>query len=413
MKTTILLDQEPGPPGHYVVRALLKIEGEAPTAMNRTPLNISVVLDRSGSMHGAKLHAARDAAAMLVQRLAPEDVVSVVAYDDAVTTIPPAAIRSIESGGSTNLSGGWLKGRDYVARNVKPNTANRIVLLTDGLANVGITDPDQLVGLCAHANENGIRTSTIGFGADYDEHLLRRMAEAGGGHMHYIEHTDQAAAVFAEEIEGLLSLSAQNLTLSILPADVTRAVAIHHSYPRHETADGLQLELGDLYAREPKLVLIEFLVATSSMAEIDVAKLVLEGAVLNGDGSIEMQEVQLSITTSLADGPSTNPEVRREMLLLEVARLRTEVLEDQAQGHFDVAARKMREMSEKLRASGIQDEQVTEEAEDLLLMADQMTPQNWTVAESKYMFQRAYDSSWAMRKKSEHISRTRRRKDAE
>jgi Ca-activated chloride channel family protein len=89
MQTSVLLDQQPHPHGH-IVHALLKIEGTAPTQSNRTPLNISIVLDRSGSMQGPKLLAARDAAALLVQRLAPEDAVSVVAYDDVVRTIDTA-----------------------------------------------------------------------------------------------------------------------------------------------------------------------------------------------------------------------------------------------------------------------------------------------------------------------------------
>ena len=408
MKTTVVLDQEAHPQGH-VVRALLKIEGDAPTNASRTPLNIAVVLDRSGSMGGPKLHAAREAAALLVQRLAPEDKVCVVAYDDQVRTIPESEIRSIEAGGSTNLSGGWLKGRDHVARNASANQANRILLLTDGLANVGIIDHEQLVGMCAHANEHGIRTSTIGFGADYDEHLLGRMAEAGGGNMHYIEHADQAAAIFGEELEGLLSLAAQNLNLTIKPADATHAVAVHHSYPRFETADGLRLELGDLYAREPKLVLMEFLV-TSLAPQVDVAELVLEAAVLGADGSVKMQEIVLKVSTSLADGPVTNAEVRREMLLLEAAKVRSEVLEDQRNGNFDVAAEKMRLMSQKLRDAGFDDAQVREEAADLELMADQSKAGTWRVAEAKYMYQRAYDSTRAMRSKSEHIARTRRKK---
>ena len=415
MKTTVLLNQEPHPHG-YVVHALLKIEGEAPTDANRTPLNLSIVLDRSGSMHGPKLHAARAAAAMLVQRLAPEDIVSVVAYDDQVRTVaePSSAsghqlsndIRAIEAGGSTNLSGGWLRGRDHVARNVSPRSANRVLLLTDGLANVGITDPEQLVGMCAHANEHGIRTTTIGFGEDYDEQLLGRMADAGGGHMHYIERADQAAAIFGEELAGLLSLAAQNLTVTIIPAAGAQAVAVHHSYPRFETPDGLRLEVGDLYAREPKLLLMEFLVRTLAPDQIDVARVVLEAAVLGSDGAVKQQEIVLNVTTSIADGPISNAEVRREMLLLEAAKVRAEVLEDQQRGDYEVAFEKMQRMSEKLRAAGFDDVQVDEEAADLELMAQQMHEGSWGVAETKYMHQRAYDSVRSMRSKTRHIART-------
>ena len=419
MKTTVLLNQEPHPHG-YVVHALLKIEGEAPTDANRTPLNLSIVLDRSGSMHGPKLHAARDAAALLVQRLAPEDIVSVVAYDDHVRTVaePSSAnghqlsndIRAIGAGGGTNLSGGWLRGRDHVARNVSPKSANRVLLLTDGLANVGITDPEQLVGMCAHANEHGIRTTTIGFGEDYDEQLLGRMAEAGGGHMHYIEHADQAAAIFGEELAGLLSLAAQNLTVTIVPGPAAQAVAVHHSYPRFETPDGLRLELGDLYAREPKLLLMEFLVTTLAPDQVDVARVELEGAVLGSDGSVKQQEIVLNVTTSIADGPISNAEVRRELLLLEAAKLRAEVLEDQQRGNYDVAFEKMRRMSEKLSAAGFEDVQVQEEAADLTLLAEQMHAGSWGMAETKYMHQRAYDSVRSMRSRTEHIARTKRPK---
>src|SRR6185436_10872282 len=128
MQHTVLVDYElvVAQQG-FIVRALLKLEGKAPTPDNRVPLNLSVVLDRSGSMAGDKLAAACDAAAMLVQRLHPDDTVSVVAYDDEVTTVAEPAtgasqpslttqIKSIQPGGSTNLSGGWLRGRELIAR---------------------------------------------------------------------------------------------------------------------------------------------------------------------------------------------------------------------------------------------------------------------------------------------------------
>jgi Ca-activated chloride channel family protein len=418
MNTTVLLDQEPHAGGH-VVRALLRIEGEAPQAADRTPLNLAIVLDRSGSMAGAKIHAAREAAALLVQQLAPEDFVSVVAYDTDVATVAEPSgnahqlshlIRAIETGSMTNLSGGWLRGRELAARNVAPKRASRILLLTDGLANVGIQDRDQLAGLCRAAHEEGIRTTTIGFGADYDEVLLGRMAEAGGGHMHYIEHVDQAAAIFREELAGLLSLAAQNLSVTVKPAAATTAVAVHHSYPRSETPDGLKLELGDLYAREPKLVLFEFLVGPGAADPVTIAELTVEAAVIGTDGSVKMQQIAVAISTSLADGPLSNPEVRREQLLLEAARVRTEVLSQQKRGDFDGAAAAMVRMADKLREAGIDDAQVREEAEDLQLMSQQMQAKQWTAMEDKYMYQRAYDSTRAMRSKMEHIARTKRPK---
>ena len=130
MKTTVLLDHEPVADGGWMVHALLRLEGEAPKDRDRTPLNLSVVLDRSGSMAGEKLDAATRAAAMLVRRLSPDDTVSVVAFDDEVQVVAPPAtgeaqedlpglIRSIHVGGCTNLSGGWLRGRDLVAAHLR------------------------------------------------------------------------------------------------------------------------------------------------------------------------------------------------------------------------------------------------------------------------------------------------------
>src|SRR5689334_6434217 len=273
MQHTVLVDYELAVAQQgFTVRALLKLQGKAPTATNRIPLNLAVVLDRSGSMAGDKLAAARDAAAMLVRRLHPDDTVSVVAYDDQVTTVAEPAtgaaqtgltsqIGSIHPGGSTNLSGGWLRARELVARGKRDGGVNRVMLLTDGLANVGITAPDQLLGLCRTACGAGITTTTIGFGADYDEKLLRGMADAGGANMWYIERADQAADVFAEELDGLLTLSAQTVAVEIRPASVVTLTAVRHQYPSATMPNGAcRLELGDLYAREPKSVLVELFV---------------------------------------------------------------------------------------------------------------------------------------------------------
>src|SRR6476619_4244078 len=111
--------------------------------------------------------------------------------------------------------------------------------MTDGLANVGSTYPAPLVGLCANGLESGITTSTIGFGEDYDEELLRSMAEAGGGHSYYIENPDQAPGVFEEEIEGLLSLAAQNIEVKIKPEQSVELINIHNNYPSHGTPEGI------------------------------------------------------------------------------------------------------------------------------------------------------------------------------
>lgn len=420
METSLALDHEKTPDGKaHVVRALLKITGEAPADAERVPLNLSLVLDRSGSMSGEPLEQAKEAAALLVRRLWPEDVVSVVAYDDDVETVAEPAtgkaqadlearIRSIGIGGCTNLSGGWLQGRELVASGKRDGAANRVLLLTDGQANAGIIDPDQLVGLCRTALDQGITTTTIGFGPAYDEVLLRRMAEAGGGSTYYIEDADQAPAVFSAEIEGLLSLSAQNLTVDLRPADAARLIVIHHRYPSHPIQGGVRIEQGDLYARTPRMLLAEFLVPVGDPdVEVAIAELVVTALVMTAKGGVERQEIRLPIRASLAGGPKADPEVRRELLLQEAARARDEARKAREEGDYDGASRRLREVSGRLRAHDAGDPQLQEEADDLAQMADRFREREVTEADAKYLYQRSYAVGTSRGGAGEAISRVR------
>ena len=404
MNPTILLDHDlPGPDGKLVLRALLRVEGQAPEDASRIPLNLSIVLDRSGSMEGAKLQAAREAAALLVRRLRPEDLVSVVAYDDQVVVVAepgtgdaqkdlPRTLQAIGAGGSTNLSGGWLRGRELVARNRVAEGVSRVLLLTDGLANVGITDPDALAGLCLEAARKGVSTTTVGFGEGFDERLLRAMADAGGGSTYYIERVDQATGIFEEELEGLLSLTAQNVSVEVRVADAVELAAVHHSYPRSSLDGGLRLEMGDLYAREPRVLLLELALRGPLGEEtVDVARLALSGDVLLPGGGVERREIDLPIRLSAADGPRVEPVVRRELLLQEAARAREEALERQGQGDYGGAADALRRASSKLREAGIEDAEVAEEASDLEAMSLRVGEGVMADADAKYLFQRAYD----------------------
>jgi Ca-activated chloride channel homolog len=416
MNTQILLDHEPVADGGFVVRAMLRITGDEPAAAHRPPLNLSVVLDRSGSMHGfGKLDRAREAASLLVRRLGDTDVVSVVAYDQNVRTVAgrtPGARRqevlsgigAIEPGGSTNLSGGWLRGRELVAEELVEGGVNRVLLLTDGLANVGITSPDQLRDLVAAAAAKGVSTTTIGFGQDYDERLLRAMAEAGGGSTYYIEQPDQAPAVFEAEIEGLMALAAQNVAVTVAPAASADVAAVHHQYPSQTTSDGsLRLELGDLYSLEPKSLLVEFLVSDGDGAEIEVATLTLEGYVLLPKGGVEKRTVTLPIRVSRAEGAVVNPEVRRELLLLEAAKAREEALEDRGRMAFEDGARKLRHVAEKLAPHAPNDPELQDEVDDLRDMAERFEGEQVTVADAKYMHQRAYSAGQSKRAMMERL----------
>ncbi len=418
MKTSVLLDHEPVADGGFLVRALLLLEGDGAADESRTPLNLSLVLDRSGSMHGEKLHAAREAAAGLVQRLAVKDRVSVVAYDTHVEVVAQPAtgdeqtdlsrrIREIEVAGSTNLSGGWLRGRDLVAQGAQKGGVNRVILLTDGQANAGITDPPTLIGLCSSAARTGVTTTTVGFGADYDEDLLRAMADAGRGATYYIETVDQAAGIFEEELEGLLSLTAQNARVSIVPGPHADYCHVVHQYPSHSEGSVLTVEVGDVFAREPRRLLFECLLKpeTSDLAEVDVATLTVTAHVLTDEGGVDLQTVTLPITLTPEQGGRVVPEVRREALLLEAARAREAALRARDEGDYRGAQVILEDTARRGRALGLSDAEVDEELNDLVVMSEAFRLREIDQGDVKYMKQRAYASS---RSRRESLKRFRR-----
>lgn len=416
MKSTVILDYHlaTGRVG-YVVRALLKFEGDQAGGDRKMPLDISLVLDRSGSMGGHKIRYAREAAAFLVRRLRPTDVVSVVAFDNRVQTVAepatgdtqaglPDAIEGIEVGGSTNLSGGWLRGRELVSRGAA-TAVKRVLLLTDGQANVGVTDPVSLRGLCGSALEHGITTSTIGFGSDYDEELLRSMAEAGGGHSYYIENPDQAPGVFEEEVEGLLSLAAQNIEVQVRPDSQVELVNIYNDYQSHGGPDGITVNVGDLYARDPKSLLIEFFApGLDAMEDRNIAEVRVTADVMKADGTIEHQEIRIPVSATLAGEGREEPEIRSTQILLNAARARDEARKMGRRGDFTGAAGMLREASIACADSPGMEEQ----AEDLAMMASKYELRSVSPSDEKYLYQRAYNARRGKAMYEEKISRTKK-----
>ena len=181
------------------VHAMLELVAPDPEAGGtRPPLELALVIDRSGSMSGFKLEVTKQCARFLVRRLAPPDRLALVAYDDEVELLIPlvpvdqgafaGAIDRLYPRGTTNLSGGWLKGAEQL-RGGDGNASKKVMLLTDGLANVGVTGPSALVAMAEAQAKGGVGTTTIGFGQDFDEDLLTTMADAGRGNAHYARHT--------------------------------------------------------------------------------------------------------------------------------------------------------------------------------------------------------------------------------
>jgi Ca-activated chloride channel family protein len=195
----------------------------------RSPLNIALVIDKSGSMAGEPLNQAKRAASMILDRLADDDRLSVVAYDQNVEVPVPLmqirgsrreierAIGSIDVGGTTALYDGWHAGAEELRRTTRDAEISRVMLLSDGCANVGLTDATEITQHCARMANSGITTSTYGLGLHFNEILMSQMAETGHGRPYYGQTAEDLMDPFEEEFELLDALIARNLRLHLTP----------------------------------------------------------------------------------------------------------------------------------------------------------------------------------------------------
>jgi Ca-activated chloride channel family protein len=244
-------------------------------------LNIALVIDQSGSMQGERTENVKQALLAFVDQLRAGDHVSLVGFDDDAEVLLAAqvpldrekiraAIKGIKADGSTNLHAGLMLGYEQVAAHYDAAKTNRVILLTDGNANAGVTEDAEIVSQSTAMNAKEIDLSTIGVGYDFNHGLLRQLARSGRGLLHYVGDEKDIAKTFVDELESLLSPVARRIDVEIVADDSLELVKLHGYEP---TIDGQrsELQLDDLNHGATQVILVRYRpIASADAQEIGV-----------------------------------------------------------------------------------------------------------------------------------------------
>ncbi len=268
-------------PADRTTRAVIKITldaAEVPGDKRRPPVNLAIVLDRSGSMAGNKLENAKEAAIAALRRLDGQDIFSLVVYSTTVETVIPAQpvtdadalerrIRALRSGDTTNLFGGVNQGASELRKNLADKRyISRIILLSDGLANVGPSSVEELGRLGAALLKEGISVTTVGVGNDYNEDVMTQISQESDGNSYFVEASQDLPRIFAAELGDVLSVVARKVTIEITcPAGIRPIRFIG----RDGRLSGQKADvfLNQLYGGQSKYALLEVEVPPTHPAE--------------------------------------------------------------------------------------------------------------------------------------------------
>jgi Ca-activated chloride channel family protein len=239
-----------------------------PVSPARRPVNLAIVLDRSGSMRSeGKMENAKAALRALIDQLHSDDILSIVVYDDVVDVLRRACrvgnrddirrlVDEVYPRGWTNLGGGMIEGFHQAEKNVGGEFVNRVILLSDGLANQGITDPAELTRIVRRFRARSISLTTIGVGLEYNENLMVSLSEGGGGNYYFLESARNLASVFRKEFNLLSCLVAQNASIELTFGKGVRVRDVIGCENEGER-DRHTIRIGDLYGGECREFTVE------------------------------------------------------------------------------------------------------------------------------------------------------------
>ncbi len=307
----------------------IEIETQGVPEMGRAyrPKNIAVVLDRSGSMADEqKLDYAKRAISSLVDQLGAADELSIVIYDNEVYTLLPhqrvtdkerikELLRRVTPGGSTNLGGGLAEGFRQLEESPTDLSINRVILLSDGLANQGITDPRELERIAHSYRNRSVSLTTMGVGLDYNEDLMMGLAEAGGGNYYFIEQPRQLAAFFERELGGITTVVAQNAVVGLT---LGRGVAVKDviGYEWNNEDGRITIPVGDLSSNDRREITVELEIPEGRASKrIASGELLFPGADLRHPASFSVDIRYSDDLSEIKKGTNWDVQAKTEVAL--------------------------------------------------------------------------------------------------
>ena len=344
-------------------------------------------------MNGAPIDSVKAATAHFLRLIGPNDRVGVVAFDDAVELVlsldhhavdaAVTRVNAIGGGGMTNLSGGWLKGLEMLEASPRPDAIRRIIILTDGQANVGETNPDKLAGIAGAARSRNITTTTIGFGDGYDEQLLSLIADNGAGNDYWCAGPDNAPQIFNDEFEGLASVVAQNVSVEIRPSAGVIDIGVLNEFPITPVAGGMQVALGDAYGNERRRVVAALLLPTVRDAgPYPLGEIIIRWATSGDEVELHTITVPIGIGASAdpdAPDPDADPAVTEHVNVLRAAEERRKALDAVKKGDFQSASLSFNLAADFLTDAGGDDALILELRTD----SSRAGNRDWDAASSK------------------------------
>ncbi|MBW4629883.1 MAG: VWA domain-containing protein [Brasilonema octagenarum HA4186-MV1] len=408
IKTSYDFDQAILPAGSSLkTNILLRFRADIAESPRRN-LNLSLVIDRSGSMAGGSLHHALKAAESVVDQLEPDDILSVVVYDDEVDSVVPPqpvtdkaalknSIRKVRAGGITNLSGGWLKGCEHVKKQLDPQKINRVLLLTDGHANMGIQDPKVLTATSGQKAEEGITTTTLGFDQGFNEDLLIGMARAANGNFYFIQSIDEATEVFSIELDSLRAVVGQNLKVTLELADGVSLVDTLSLAKVSQNEAGLAvITLGELYEGEDKLLGLSLLISSAQIGELPVMKLHYSADVVQDDLIQSVSgtaDIIAKVGTVEEAALASTSRIILELSRLTIAKAKETALDLAEHGRHQEAEQILRTVVQDLRDKGLNENfEIAEEIDQLEYFAGRIAQKALGNAGRKELLDQTYQT---------------------